>query len=73
MAPCERLAEQTRSEGQPVSIKVYAGAYHSFDSKAVDRTLVVADGRSHRLVYDPSAAADAEARTRAFFDKLLRP
>ena len=51
----------------------YPNAYHSFDSKASDRTLVVADGKSHRLAYDPAAAPDAEARTKVFFDKLLRP
>ena len=51
----------------------YPNAYHSFDSKMSDRTLVVADGKSHRLAYDAAAGPDAEARTKAFFDKLLRP
>ena len=27
----------------------------------------------HRLAYDPAAAPDAEARTRAFFAKYLTP
>jgi len=34
--------------------------------------MTVADGKSHQLAYDPVAAPDAEARTKAFFDKLLR-
>jgi dienelactone hydrolase len=51
----------------------YPNAYHAFDSRLTDRTLVVADGRSHHLAYDSVAAPDAEARTKAFFDKLLRP
>jgi len=70
---CRRLQSAGFTRRDLVQAVYYPNAYHSFDSKAVDRTLVVADGRSHRLVYDPSAAADAEARTRAFFDKLLRP
>jgi dienelactone hydrolase len=49
----------------------YPNAYHSFDSKVLDRTITVADGKSHHLAYDPAAALDAEARTRAFFDKYL--
>jgi dienelactone hydrolase len=51
----------------------YPNAYHSFDNRLVgDRTITVADGKSHRLVYDPVGGPDAEARTRAFFDKHLK-
>lgn len=49
----------------------YPNAYHSFDSKAADRTITVANGKSHRLAYDAVAGPDAEARTRAFFAKYL--
>jgi dienelactone hydrolase len=31
-APCERLAQAALQSGHPVSIKVYPGAHHSFDS-----------------------------------------
>jgi len=30
--PCRRLAEAAQKAGSPVAIKVYPGAYHSFDS-----------------------------------------
>ena len=50
----------------------YPNAYHSFDAKAVDRTVPGSGGKMHRLAYDPVAAPDAEARTKAFFDGLLR-
>jgi dienelactone hydrolase len=55
-----------------VEIVYYPDAYHSFDAQARDRTVPGAHGKSHHLAYDPIAAADAEARTRTFFDKLLK-
>jgi dienelactone hydrolase len=70
---CRRLQAAGFAQPELVEAIYYPNAYHSFDSKVSDRTLVVADGKSHRLVYDPAAAPDAEARTKAFFDKLLRP
>ena len=50
----------------------YLNAYHSFDARTRDRTVPGAPGKTHHLAYDPVAAPDAEARTRAFFDKLLK-
>ena len=50
----------------------YPNAYHSFDSRAADRTVPGSGGKMHRLAYDPAAAPDAEARTKAFFEKILR-
>ncbi len=70
---CRKLQTAGFARPELVQAIYYPNAYHSFDSKASDRTLVVADGKSHRLAYDPVAAPDAEARTKAFFDKLLRP
>jgi dienelactone hydrolase len=55
-----------------VEIVYYPNAFHSFDAQARDRTVPGAQGKTHRLAYDPVAAPDAEARTRAFFDKLLK-
>ena len=49
----------------------YPDAYHSFDAKAPDRTVAGA-GKTHHLSFDPAAAPDAEARTKAFFAKVLR-
>jgi dienelactone hydrolase len=69
---CRKLQAAGFTRPDLVQVVYYPNAYHSFDSRARDRTLAVADGKSHRLAYDPSAAPDAEARTRAFLDKHLR-
>ncbi len=50
----------------------YPSAYHSFDSLAPDRTVPGAGDKQHRLAFDAGAAPDAEARTKAFFAKVLR-
>ena len=50
----------------------YPNAYHSFDSLAPDRSVFGSGSVTHHLGYDPAAAPDAEARTKAFFDKYLR-
>jgi len=55
-----------------VEIVYYPDAYHSFDAQVRDRTVPGAPGKTHHLAYDPVAAPDAEARTQAFFDKLLK-
>ncbi|WP_395714565.1 dienelactone hydrolase family protein [Reyranella sp.] len=68
---CRRLQAAGFARPDLVQVVYYPDAHHSFDSRAPDRTLTVADGKSHRLAYDPSAAPDAEARTRAFFAKHL--
>jgi dienelactone hydrolase len=70
---CRKL--QAAGLAQPGSVEAiyYPTAYHSFDSPAPYRIITVADGKSHHLEYDPVAAPDAEARTKAFFNKLLRP
>jgi hypothetical protein len=49
----------------------YPNAYHSFDSRSLDRTVPGTGSKMHHLAYDPDAASDAEARTKAFFDKYL--
>jgi len=50
----------------------YPNAYHSFDVMTRNRTVAGSGGRMHHLAYDPAAAPDAEARTRAFFERILR-
>lgn len=69
---CRRLQAAGFSRPELVEAVYYPNAYHSFDSQAPDRTVPGAAGKSHRLAYDPAAAPDAEARTRAFFEKHLR-
>lgn len=58
--------------GGIVDAVYYPNAYHSFDSKAPDRTVPGAPGKHHHLAYDTVAAPDAEVRTKAFFEKYLR-
>ena len=67
-----RLLQSGLARPQLVEAVYYPNAYHSFDSKAPDRTVPGAAGKTHRLVYDSAAAPDAEARTKAFFAKYLR-
>ena len=70
---CRHLQAAGFARPELVEAVYYPNAYHSFDSRAVgDRTITVADGKSHRLAYDPVAGPDAEARTKAFFDKHLK-
>jgi dienelactone hydrolase len=69
---CRKLQSAGFRRPDLVEVVYYPNAYHSFDNRVQDRTLVVADGKSHRLAYDPAAGPDAEARTRAFFDRYLR-
>jgi len=69
---CRRLQAAGFAHPGLVEAVYYPDAYHSFDARIGDRTITVADGKSHRLVYDAVAAHDAEARTKAFFDKYLK-
>ena len=69
---CRKLQAAGFIRPDLVEVVYYPNAYHSFDSRAADRTVTVANGKSHRLAFDPAAAPDAEARTRAFFAKYLR-
>jgi len=69
---CRRLQAAGFTRHGLVEAIYYPNAYHSFDNRVPDRTVPGAAGKMHRLAYDPAAAPDAEARTRAFFDKYLR-
>jgi dienelactone hydrolase len=48
------------------NLKVYSGATHAFDAARGDRAYL-----GHRMVYDASAATDAEDRTRRFLASRL--
>lgn len=54
-----------------VTLQVYPGAYHGFDT--LDANTNVRGSRGmHHLQYDPAAEADAVIRVRAFFEKYLK-
>jgi dienelactone hydrolase len=69
---CRKLQGAGFTQPSLVDVVYYPNAYHSFDSRSPDRTITVADGKQHRLAYDPVAGPDAEARAKAFFAKYLR-
>ena len=68
---CRQLQAAGFTRPELVEAVYYPNAYHSFDSRAPDRTVPGTASKMHRLAYDPVAAPDAEARTKAFFDKYL--
>jgi dienelactone hydrolase len=70
--PAEACHRLQPDRPELVDAVYYPKAYHSFDAKLADRNVPGAPGKTHHLAYDPVAAPDAEARTRAFFDKLLK-
>lgn len=69
---CRRLQAAGFERPELVEIIYYPRAYHAFDTRAGDRNVPGAPGKTHHLAYDPLAAPDAEARTKAFFEKFLR-
>jgi dienelactone hydrolase len=76
--PCRKLAEATRGAGQPVRIKVYPGALHSFDSPRPQRYLATRinpnapGGRGATTGGDPVAWANSIREVAAFFEQHLR-
>ena len=76
--PCRQLVEASQAAGEPVAIKVYAGAYHSFDNASPVRyvpTRVNANsptGRGATTGGDPAAWADSIRTVSAFFDEHVR-
>jgi dienelactone hydrolase len=77
---CRRLAASAEAKGYPVTIKVYPGAHHSFDSRAPVRYVAsrsnpnVPGGLGATTGGDPSAWADSiDQVTRFFADHLKHP
>ena len=76
--PCRKLAETARTAGYPVTIKIYPGAHHSFDSPNPVRYVATRingnspSGRGATTSGDPSAWADAIQRVVAFFAEHLK-
>jgi dienelactone hydrolase len=69
---CRQLQAAGFTRPDLVQAIYYPNAYHSFDSRSPDRSVPGNGSTMHRLAYDPAAAPDAEARTKAFFEKYLR-
>ncbi len=76
--PCRRLAEAAQQAGYPLTIKIYPGAYHSFDSHAPVRYVAARvnanapGGRGATTGGDPAAWADSIREVIAFFGRSLR-
>jgi dienelactone hydrolase len=72
-APCQRLADRAREQGQPVRLVVYPGAYHSFDTYApVMRVPEALQGRGATIGGDTAAREDSIKQVEAFFALHLR-
>jgi dienelactone hydrolase len=77
-APCQSLAAAAQQAGDPVSIKVYPDALHSFDSNsrinynAERNNANKQGGRGATIGGNPEAWADAEKEVAAFFGKYLK-
>lgn len=67
---CRNLAEAAAQRGEPVTLQLYPGAYHAFDSPTPGvrlRTgLATAPGGTAHSGNDPAARADAIQRVPAF-------
>ena len=61
-----------RKASDEIILKIYPKAYHDFDWEGMDRYVTGSRNLRHRLLYDPSAAADAITRVREFLEKHLK-
>ncbi len=72
-APCQRLADWSQKKGQPVSIKIYPGALHSFDSYApITRVPEARQGKGAMIGGNPEAREDSIREVEAFFGRHLK-
>ena len=75
--PCLRLVEAARQGGSPVSVKVYPGAHHSFDSATLKHYNAARvnshapGGRGATTAGNPEAWADSIREVMAFFARHL--
>ena len=76
--PCQKLADAAQGAGYPISIKVYPGAHHAFDSDRPVRYVAQrinansATGRGATTGGDPTAWADSIKEVVSFFEKHLK-
>ena len=77
--PCRQLATRSRDAGLPVSVKVYPGAHHSFDSDRPVRyvqervNMNAPGGRGATTGGNADAWADSRKEVLRFFAQYLRP
>lgn len=75
---CQALTQAAEGAGYPVTIKVYPGAYHSFDSASPPRYVSERrnankpDGRGATTGGDQTAWKDSIEQVRAFFGRQLK-
>lgn len=75
--PCRKLSAAAQAAGHPVSIKVYPGAHHAYDSSKPVRYVAARvnasapGGRGATTGGDPDAWADSIRETIAFFGRHL--
>jgi dienelactone hydrolase len=67
---CQRFAADAVARGRNVSVTVYPGATHAFDSVGGGKSL---EFLGHRLTSDATAAKASRERLLAFFDQTLKP
>jgi dienelactone hydrolase len=76
--PCRKLAEAAQAADQPVMIKIYPGALHSFDNRSPVRynaarmNANAPGGRGATTGGDPVAWADSIREVEAFFERYLK-
>jgi dienelactone hydrolase len=76
--PCRALVEASQAAGYPIAIKIYPGAYHSFDSSRPVRydpkrtNNSSPYGKGATTGGNPEAWADARLRVREFFARYLK-
>lgn len=76
--PCQKLADTAREAGHPVTIKIYPGAHHSFDSPNPVRYVAARInpsspvGRGATTGGNPEAWADSIREVGAFFGQHLK-
>jgi dienelactone hydrolase len=77
--PCRRLADAAQKAGYPVAIKIYPGAYHSFDSGNPPHFVAARvnasspSGHGATTGGNPEAWADSIREVLAFFGRNLAP
>ena len=75
---CQALADASRAAGHPVSLKIYSGAHHAFDSDRPIRFVAgrinvhAPGGRGATTGGDPAAWADSIKEVLAYFDRHLK-
>lgn len=71
-SPCEELTRDSQAAGLPVSIKVYPGAFHAFDSYLpVTRVALALRGKGATIGGNAAAREDSIVQVREFFARTL--